>query len=303
MWRCRRRVSLRGVTLLGDDTNEGRAFTAQPSSALIFLANRGPAWRAIWTGSFGLATAFLGSADGWVRWLVIVWIVVSFLSLTFSEWARGKRDSAVAEQERQALVKRNSESNRRTDAIHLLSLKTKHCVDPDLNTAKKERVIASARQAIMAAIPYLVGNDQEAIRANLFTVHKVQEDEDPYLAVPLDGAVSGRGEPSKTKFRPHDVTYREAIKTEGQFFEKFSHPSNKYVAYATAPVWLGDPGTDTVELFAVLTVDASRDGVLQEMRDKPTMALLANLLAITFAVTSTAESIPCDIPDNVAEEK
>ncbi|QHG81087.1 hypothetical protein D1O33_03390 [Rhodococcus rhodochrous] len=147
--------------------------------------------------------------------------------------------------------------------------------------ATRAQAARTARQTIVCAAAKLVGESEaNGTRANLFRFNRPQnggKPDDEAIMTLEPGATAGRGSPSERKFVRGDTTTERTLKNAAQFVDCADDDSVPYATYATHPVSVGSE-----HIHGALTVDSLTPGVLEEKVDLPMMAVLSDLIAITY---------------------
>lgn len=146
---------------------------------------------------------------------------------------------------------------------------------------QRASLISGARAALIQATPNLVGRNSAAntTRANLFVT---SPDGTEMRRAP--GGFAGRGRRSIRVFSAGDRTF-ELIRVEQSRFVQSCKDELRpetaagleYETFLAFPVSIGRE-----RIYGVLTVDSPRAGDLDDTEDRPLMAILAGLLAITY---------------------
>lgn len=260
-------------------------------------------------GAASVAGALIGVFNGWWSVIPIALMILLFLAAwaigharsrkLSSERARldadrerlvAERDDAIAdlskkEDEFEEYLKGYRESLLHHDLHNLLYLVVSAVATSERGA--RQTAARAARQSIVCTAARLVGESERyGTRANLFRFDTPQRvgSSDPCAAMTLEpGATAGRGVASIRRFDADHQTTQKTLKDLPQFVNVSSlepEPGGEplpYAAYATHPISVkGDL------IHGALMVDSLTEGILEKRVDLPVLAVLTDLIAITY---------------------
>jgi hypothetical protein len=228
----------------------------------------------------GFTGIFTGICSGGAR---IFWVSITGVLVLFAILLAAARD--IDRRRRRHIIQSVTQKFREdqqnllgNQLTNLIQLVAEAAAEPDL-TLRLQRTHA-ARAALIAAAANLVGRATAAgtVRANLF-----QWSADRRSMVLAPGGFAGRRVRSNRVFRDGDRTFALTMVEQSRFVrsvkdELVGEERNlPYQTFLTYPVSIGRP-----RIHGVLTVDSLKTGDLDSTQDRPMMAILTALLAITY---------------------
>lgn len=229
----------------------------------------------------GIAGSLMSISAGHARgWLIFGTFVLGGAAVLIAIARSGERirvQNLVATVERALNADRqNLLGNQLTYLIQMVA----EAVAVSDRTARLQRTSA-ARAALIAATANLVGRKTAAgtVRANLFE----WSDDSRSQMVLAPSGFAGRGIRSDRTFQAGDRTFDLAMTEQSRFVRSVkddalvSEQNLPYETFLTFPVSIGRN-----RIHGILTADSTKTGDLDPAEDRPMMAILTALLAITY---------------------
>lgn len=235
-------------------------------------------------GLSSLSGALIGLPPGWWKLIPVVVLVVAFLAAGAILHARERKEANEIQRRDEWIAQAEAEykatmSTLLGDNLHnMLYMVAEAVSTPDAGA--RRRAARLARQTIICGAANLVGAKAAGgTRANLFRLDVTTGSPKMELE---PGAFFGRGDMSGRRFAEDDETMKDTLANKARFIESVSEQcdgdeSLLYETFLTHPVSVG-PSV----IHGALMVDCLKTGDLEEDIDRPLMAVLADLIAITY---------------------
>lgn len=229
----------------------------------------------------GVAGSMTGISAGHARgWWIVATCVFGAAAILIAMARSGERFRAQKLVER---VERELNEDRQNllgnQLTYLIQVVAEAVAVPD--RALRLQRTSAARAALIAATANLVGRKTAAgtVRANLFE----WSDDSHSVMVLAPGGFAGRGIRSDRTFQRGDRTFDLAMVEQSRFVKSVKDDplvagqNLSYETFLTFPVSIGRS-----RIHGILTADSTKTGDLVSAEDRPMMAILTALLAITY---------------------